>query len=141
MISTASGTRKTSTIIAVGLSILITQVRFGGFTERWRRTCVVKTSQGAPPGMAIHWLTYLIVPARALMREPMLVPSSWNAAIVATATRAAATAYSESSSPVSSIKNFLNMIDSFLQGFEGLSLPFQPAASCCRCLASQLNDY
>src|SRR5215203_5975839 len=47
------------------------------------------------------------------MREPMLVPSSWNAATAAIATRAAATAYSDSSSPVSSFKNFLNMIDSF----------------------------
>jgi hypothetical protein len=31
------------------------------FVERWRRTCAVKTSQGAPPGMAVQWLALLDV--------------------------------------------------------------------------------
>src|SRR6185503_16958804 len=102
-------------MIAVGLSILSTQTAtFLGFAERWRRTRVVKLHK-ARHRWQFHWPTYLIQPARALIREPILVPSSWNAATVATATSAAATAYSDSSSPVSSFKNFLNMIDSFLR--------------------------
>src|SRR5689334_1532536 len=51
--------------------------------------------------------TYLMVLARVLILPAMLVPRSWKAATQAKATSAAATAYSESSRPVSSWKNLL----------------------------------
>src|SRR6185503_13161172 len=48
---------------------------------------------------------YLILPARSVIFVLMLVPRVWKATTQANATSAAATAYSESSRPVSSRKN------------------------------------
>src|SRR6185369_8567534 len=53
---------------------------------------------------------YLIFPARFEIAVAMLVPRSWKAATQANATSAAATAYSESSRPVSSWKNLLIIV-------------------------------
>src|SRR6185369_16256065 len=47
---TASGTRKISKAIAVGLSISMWS---WGLAEKWRRTRGVKLHQGAPPTMAV----------------------------------------------------------------------------------------
>src|SRR5215217_6833895 len=51
--------------------------------------------------------SYLMVFASELILVPMLPPSSWKAATAASATSAAATAYSDNSRPVSSRKNLL----------------------------------
>src|SRR5689334_7602608 len=53
---------------------------------------------------------YLILPASSLIFVPMLVPNVWKATTQAKATSAAATAYSESSRPVSSAKNLLIIV-------------------------------
>src|SRR5215217_5429023 len=117
-------------MVAVGLSISIRQRCWGGLAERWRRTrASQKLHKARHPAMAVHYLAYLIKPARVSIFVAMLVPSSWNAATAARATRAAATAYSDSSSPVSSCQNFLNIDPVLHQRIEGLNLQFQPAAS------------
>jgi hypothetical protein len=59
-----------------------------------------------------HCGNYLTLLAKVVMRLLMLVPRSWNAATVAKAIKAAATAYSDSSRPFSSVKNFLIISDS-----------------------------
>src|ERR1044072_4355263 len=53
---------------------------------------------------------YLILPARSVIFVLMFVPRVWKATTQANATSAAATAYSESSRPVSSAKNFLIIV-------------------------------
>src|SRR6185369_12377767 len=63
---------------------------------------------------------YLIFAARFEITVEMFVPRSWKAATQANATSAAATAYSESSRPDSSFKNFLIII--FSSKHEGSSL-------------------
>src|ERR1041385_630135 len=127
MISTASGIKKSSTIVAVELSIRSND-DVPEVGENWRRPRVVLTSQGAPTTTAIptvcsqpvaartaaagqlktqagHYLP--IVSASDWIFVPMFVPRAWKAMTAANATSAAATAYSESSRPVSSRKNFL----------------------------------
>src|SRR4029078_9296777 len=84
----------------------------------------IQSSSRIPEGLRLHFTpaahpsccrvnefvkNYLILPARSLILMPMLVPSSWKAATHANAISAAATAYSESSRPVSSAKNLLIM--------------------------------
>src|SRR6185295_1930047 len=52
-------------------------------------------------------MDYFTLLATLVILSEMLVPRSWNAATVARAIIAAATAYSDNSRPVSSLKNFL----------------------------------
>src|SRR6185503_3556714 len=59
----------------------------------------------------------------------MLVPSSWKAATQANAMSAAATAYSESSKPLSSFKNFLNIRSILLQNPGRLAPSLQPGST------------
>src|SRR6185437_8754645 len=60
----------------------------------------------------------------------MFPPKSWNAATAANATSAAATAYSESSKPLSSFKNFLNIRSILLNKLKAPIIT--PAAHRCR---------
>src|SRR5215208_2023525 len=66
--------------------------------QSWSCRCRVNSNYG------------LILSASSLTFRPMLVPRSWNAVTAANATSAAATAYSDSSSPVSSFKNLINIV-------------------------------
>src|SRR6185369_5310155 len=68
-------------------------------------------------------MNYLILPASSLIFELMLPPKVWNARTAANATNAAATAYSDNSSPLSSFRNFVNIV------LPSLTLHGQPAAS------------
>src|SRR5262244_2499387 len=73
-----------------------------------------------------------MVLARALILPAMFVPRSWKAATQARATSAAATAYSDSSSPVSSFKNLLSI---------WLSPLDTDAVAQHTCVARPLNDF
>src|ERR1044072_2217925 len=70
---------------------------------------------------------YLILPARSVIFVLMLVPRVWKATTQANATSAAATAYSESSRPVSSAKNFLIIL-------------FAPLDSIRRCCSNEWTN-
>ena len=77
----------------------------------------IEASQGAPPGngsslLRVHWMKPASVSILAAIRSFRSV----NAATVAATIRAATTAYSDSSSPVSSLKNFINMTIFWLDG-------------------------
>jgi hypothetical protein len=72
------------------------------FDERVRHPTIF----GGFTSSGLYWMK----PARVSIRVAMADPSSWNTATAPIATKAAATAYSDSSNPVSSLKNFLTMI-------------------------------
>src|SRR5829696_1345785 len=62
----------------------------------------------------------------------MFPPNNWKAATAANATSAAATAYSESSRPDSSFKNFLNIRSNPPSRMKGLRLHFSPGSTFSR---------
>ena len=81
-----------------------------GFRGKWRRTRAVKLHKARHPAMAVHYRikVHWMKPARRSILDAILVPVVER--YRGNRDRAAATAYSDSSSPVSSLKNFLNMI-------------------------------